>query len=98
MIVFSLDCVWSLDINLNMLRLDQQNCVGGGGGEHDQIGSGRDVNEVGYYQNVTFYSKYTKLFANTIEHFPGNFCITNFWMLLLMASSKMRLSSISLKY
>ena len=48
MIVFSLDCVWSLDINLNMLRLDKQNCVGGGGGEHDQIGSGRDVNEVGY--------------------------------------------------
>ena len=31
------DCVWS----------DWQNCVGGGG-EHDQIGSGRDVNEVGY--------------------------------------------------
>ena len=23
-----IDCVWSLDINLNMLRLDQQNCVG----------------------------------------------------------------------
>ena len=42
-----LDCVWSLDLSLNMLRLDWQNCIGVGG-DHDQIGSGRDINEVGY--------------------------------------------------
>ena len=43
----SVYCVWSMDLSLNMLRLGLQGWVGVGG-DHDQIGSGRDVNEVRY--------------------------------------------------
>ena len=46
-VYLDLDCVWFLNLGLNMLRPDWQNCVGVVG-DHDQIGSGRDVNEVGY--------------------------------------------------
>ena len=45
-------CAWAVDVDLIMLRSEQQNCAGLAEVlvKNDQIGSGRDVIEVRYFQ------------------------------------------------